>query len=42
MESIVMGEFIRLFREDFRDDYYFECKSDFLDYLDRYVVNPQV
>jgi hypothetical protein len=41
MESIVLGEFIRLFREDFRDDYYFECKSDFLDYIDRYIVNPK-
>jgi hypothetical protein len=41
MEVLVLGEFIRLFRENFRDDYFFECKSDFLDYLERYVVNTQ-
>jgi hypothetical protein len=41
MEAVVLGEFVRLFREDFRDDYYFDCKSDFLDYIDRYVVNPK-
>jgi hypothetical protein len=41
MESIVLGEFIRLFRENFREDYFFKCKSDFLDYLDRYVVDPK-
>jgi hypothetical protein len=41
MEVLVLGEFIRLFRENFRDDYFFECKSDFLDYLDRYVVDPK-
>jgi hypothetical protein len=41
MESLVIGEFIRMFREKFRDDYIFECKSGFLEYLDRYVVNPE-
>lgn len=41
MESVVLGEFIRMFIENFKGDYFFECKSDFLDYVDRYVINPK-
>lgn len=41
MEGVVLGEFIRMFKENFNEDYFFECKSHFLDYLDKYVINPQ-
>lgn len=41
LEVVVLGEFIRMCVEDFKDDYFFECKSDFLDYLNKYVINPQ-
>lgn len=40
LEVVVLGEFIRMCDEGFKDDYFFECKKDFLDYLDRYVVDP--
>lgn len=39
MEGVVLGEFIRMFKPSFADDLYFECKSDFLDYVDKYVTN---
>jgi hypothetical protein len=39
MEGVVLGEFIRMFKPCFEDDFYFECKSDFLDYVDKYVTN---
>ena len=41
MESVVLGEFIRMFKPSFAEDLYFECKSDFLDYMDKYVTNAK-
>lgn len=39
IEGVVLGEFIGMFKPDYNDDLYFECKSDFLDYVDKYVTN---
>jgi len=41
MESVVLSEFVRLFMPDFKDDYFFESKSSFLDFIDRYIDNPK-